>query len=137
MNTQHVTVNLPRSLYDRIRKRADEAQRSVELELLEVVASAIPENDELPGDLARAIQELTLLDDKSLWRAARKKLDSKSAARMASLHKKRQNQGLSKVEAQQLEELVGLYERFMLIRAQSAALLKARGRDVSRLFSKS
>ncbi len=135
MNTHLVTVNLPPPLYDRIRKRADESKRSVEMELLNVVASAIPEGDELPSDLARAVQELSLLDDKSLWRAARKKLDSKSSVRMASLHKKRQSQGLSKAEAQQLEELVSRYERTMLIRAQSAALLKARGQDVSRLLA--
>ena len=126
MNTHLVAVNLPPMLYDRIRKRADKAKRSLEMELLDVVASAIPEEDKLPSDLARAVHELSLLDDKSLWRTARKKLDSKSAARMASMHKKRQKQGLSNAEAQQLEELVSRYERTMLIRAQSASLLKAR-----------
>jgi plasmid stability protein len=135
MNTHLVTVNLPKALYNRIRKRADESKRSVEMELLEVVASAMPEGDELPEDLARAAQEISMLDDKSLWRAARKKLDAKSAAKLASLHKKRQSQGLNKTETQQLEELVGRYERIMLVRAQSAALLKARGQDVSRLIA--
>ena len=136
MNTQLITVNLPKSLYNRIRKRAEESKRSVEMELLDVVVSAMPEGDELPENLARAVQELSLLDDKSLWRAARKKLDAKSAARLASLHEKRQSQGLDNTEAQQLEELVSRYERVMLVRAQSAALLKARGQDVSRLLTK-
>ena len=136
MNTQLITVNLPKSLYNRIRKRAEESKRSVEMELLDVVVSAMPEGDELPEDLARAVQELSLLDDKSLWRAARKKLDAKSAARLAFLHKKRQSQGLDNAESQQLEELVSRYERVMLVRAQSAALLKTRGQDVSRLLTK-
>jgi hypothetical protein len=53
---------------------------------------------------------------------------------METLHIKRQSEGLSAVEEQTLSGLVFRYERSMLVRAQAAALLKARGHDVSSLL---
>jgi hypothetical protein len=51
---------------------------------------------------------------------------------MEDLHLKRQREGLTDAEAKTLDGLVRQYERTMLVRAQAAALLKARGHDVSR-----
>ena len=42
MTIQPVTLNLPGHLYNRLKRRADQAHRTVEAELLEVVASAVP-----------------------------------------------------------------------------------------------
>jgi hypothetical protein len=71
MTSQSVTLNLPGPLYDQLKRRAEQSHRTVEAELLEVVASAVPVVDDLPVDLAEAIAPLALLDDEALWRAAR------------------------------------------------------------------
>ena len=104
------------------------------MELLDVVAAAIPASEELPELLAAAVADLELLDDDALWRAARTRLDSEQSAQMEALHIKRQAEGLSVAEEQTLSGLVFCYERSMLVRAQPAALLKARGHDVSSLL---
>ena len=135
MSVQSVTLNLPSALYARLKQRADRSRRSVEAELLELVATAVPVAGELPADLSEAISPLILLDDEALWRAARSRLAPEAAAEMERLHLKRQHEGLSEAEAQTLARLVRQYERAMLVRAQAAALLKQRGFDVSELIA--
>ncbi len=131
MSVQSITLNLPTALYTRLKRRAEQSRRTIEAELLEVVAAAIPVADELPADLSEAISPLALLDDEALWRAARSRLAPEATTQIESLHLKRQREGLSETEAQTLAGLMRQYERAMLVRAQAAALLKARGFDVS------
>jgi len=95
----------------------------------------VPVANELPADLAEAISPLSLLDDESLWRAARTRLPAESATQLESLHLKRQREGLTEAETQTLSGLVRQYERTMLVRAQAVALLKQRGHDVSHLIA--
>ena len=134
MSLHPVTLSLPKNIYTRLRKRAEKSRRSIEMELLDVVASAMPASEDLPDDLAAAVQELAVLDDDALWRAARTHLDAESSTELESLHTKRQRSGLSDSESQTLSNLVYRYERTMLVRAQAAAILKSRGHDVSELL---
>lgn len=106
MAIQPVTLNLPRALYNRLKHRAEQANRTLEAELLEVVATAVPVADELPTDLAEAISPLALLDDEALWRAARNHLPAEVAAQLEELHLKRQREGLTEAETQTLAGLV-------------------------------
>ncbi len=135
MTMQPVTLNLPSALYNRLKRRAESAHRTVEAELLEVVATAVPEDDRLSAELESAITPLALLDDDALWRAARSRLSSEASAQLEALHFKRQRDGLTDLEAQTTRSLVGQYERTMLVRAAAAALLKRRGYDVSELLT--
>jgi hypothetical protein len=136
MHGQSITLHVPDALYDRLKQRAEQADRSVEDEVLEVVATAIPPDDALPSYLARALAPLTLLDDEALWRAARSHLPPEAAARLAALHAKRQAEGLSDAETRTLARLMRQYERAMVVRAQAAMLLKQRGYDVSELVAR-
>jgi len=126
---------MPSALYDRIKRRAEQARRSVEAELLEAVAMAVPAADELPPELAETISSLAHLDDETLQRAARSHFSAEKATELETLHLKRQDEGLTEDEAQRAAELTGQYERAMLIRAQAMALLMQRGYDVSRLIT--
>jgi plasmid stability protein len=133
MTSQALTVQLPDNLYTRIKQRADQAHRSVEAELLDLLATAVPETDELPADLHQALTALESLDDEELWRAARGRLAVALAAELEALHLKRQREGLNESETQRCAELVRNYERAMLVRAQAIALLHQRGHNVSSL----
>lgn len=135
MTAQPVTVHLPELLYRQLRERADQHRRSVADEMLDLLATAVPSADALPDDLQQAIAPLALLDDPALWRAARTSLPVEAAGHLEALHHKRQCEGLTEIEEQERTTLVRQYERAMLVRAQAAALLKARGHDVSSLLS--
>lgn len=133
MTVQTLTVNVPERLYRCLKQRADQAHRSVEAEMLEVLATAAPVADELPADWAEVLASLSRLDDTVLWQEARRHLAVEVATQLEQLHLKRQQEGLTEAEAQALAELVRHYERAMLVRAQAAALLKQRGYDVREL----
>ena len=136
MTVQVVTLHVPSPLYEQLKRRAAQAQRTVETEILDVVATAVPVGDDLPADLSEAISPLALLDDAALWHAARGHLSAEAVAQLEDLHLKSQREGLDNAETETLRGLVRLYERTMLVRAQAAALLKARGHDVSLLLTR-
>lgn len=135
MNIHPVMVKLPKRLYNRVEKRARQTKRSVESELLAVVTQAMGKEDELPEELSSMLEDLSMLEDKALWRAARGGMKIAESTQMEKLHLKRQQKGLNESESQTLNRLVRQYEKHMLVRAQSAALLKHRGHDISDLLS--
>lgn len=134
MTHKTITLLLPTSLYERLRQRAAQAQRSVEEEAREALASAVGEQDTLPANLEAAIAPMALLSDAELWQACRTRLPQSAVEQLEALHLKRQREGLTEAEAATTAALVHQYERVMLIRAQAAALLKQRGHDVSGLL---
>src|SRR5262245_14397641 len=121
MTVQTLTLNVPEPLYQCLKDRAEQAQRTVEDETLGVLAAALPVNDRLTHDLEEAVAPLALLDDEALWRAARSRLVEEASTQLEELHLKRQRQGLTDAEAQALAALVRQYERAMLVRARAAA----------------
>jgi hypothetical protein len=133
MAYQTVTLNISDALYRRLQQRAEQAHRTVEDEVLELVVSAIPIADELPADLLEALEPLPTFSDTALWRLARLRLPPDISAELEELHFKRQREGLSDGEAQRAAELVQQYDRTMLLRAEATLLLKQRGHDISEL----
>ena len=91
-------------------------------------------HDELPPDLAADVAALALFDDAELWRAARNRLADELSRRAEELHHKRQREGLTAAEAEEIAGLVRQAERVLLLRAAAAQLLHARGHDVSGLL---
>lgn len=136
MAAHSVTLRLPAPLYERYRQRAEETHRSVEAELLDAVATAAPEQEKLPQDLADAISGLEILDDDALWLAARQTFPPEVSSRLEALHLKRQDEGLTVAEQETAAQLVRQYERTMLVRAHAAKLLKQRGHDISGLVAR-
>lgn len=134
MANQSVTLQLPDDLYTRIQRRAQQAQHSIEDELVLLVLAGSLETPSLPDDLVSSLDQLTLLDDAELWRAARSHLAPDDAERLEELHLKQQRVGLDAGEEGTQALLARVYERFMLIRAQAAYLLAQRGHELSSLL---
>lgn len=135
MAARAVTLHLPAPLYDQLQRRAEEAHRSVEAELLEVVSTAVPLEEQLPDDLSEAVSALEALNDDELWQSARTKLPEETVERLEELHFERQRRELTMAENEELSSLVRQYERTMLVRAHAAMLLKQRGYDVDPLVN--
>ncbi len=135
MNAQTVTLHLPVDLYERFERRARERHRSVETEILEVVSSA-PKPEELPAELAQALEDLKHLDDDALLRAAQERFPEDAAVRLEELNLKQQREGLEPEEKQAQAQLLGGCDRVMVMRSEAAWLLKQRGHDVSGLVGR-
>ena len=129
-----LTVQLPEPLYREVQARARRLHRSVEGEVVALLTTALPTLDNLPGALVDEMAQLVFLSDRDLWRAARNKLTSEENEHMQELLSKRQRIGLTRQEEEEVDGLLLRYERSMLLRAQSMALLKERGHDVSDLL---
>jgi plasmid stability protein len=136
MSVQTVTLNLPSVVYKRFKHRANNNHRTIEAELLNVVSTAPATLDELPISLSTELASLALLDDNTLWDAAGSRMPIEKAELLSELHFKRDYEGLSEAESKTLNNLVRQYERYMLIRAKAAVLLKRRGQDISELGPK-
>src|SRR5271157_2845596 len=106
MTLQTMTLNVPEVLYKRLKRRAEQANRTVEAELLDVLVAAVPVSDDLPDDLAEALSSLALLDDEALRRAARSQLVQEATAQLEELHFKRQREGLTEAEVEAQSRLV-------------------------------
>jgi hypothetical protein len=135
MPAHPVTLHLPETLYKRFQQRAEWSHRSLETEILDAVASAASDEDELSPDLMEAVEALEALDDAELWRLAREAMSRSAGQELESLHFKQRDEGLSPEEDARRAELLREYERTMLIRAQAAKLLKDRGHDISRILA--
>lgn len=133
MTLHPVTIELPDAVYERLCRKAEQAHRTVQDELLDVVEAAVLADDKLSPEMEERLASLAVLDDTALWDAARTTIPAETSEELEQLHFKRQREGLTESEAQRAAQLLGQYERAMLVRAQAAALLKERGHDVSSL----
>jgi plasmid stability protein len=131
MSFQTLTVAVPDQIFTRIRDRARQANRTVEAEVLDVLADAVSTEDRLPPDLQAAIDSLELLDEPALRRAFESRLSAEASSELESLHFKERREGLTPDEDQRRRDLIRQYERAMLVRARAAALLRQRGCNVS------
>jgi hypothetical protein len=135
MAAHAITLHLPETLYERFRQRAEWSRRSLETELLEAVASAVPAETELSPELIGTIEALGELADEELWQLARKVMSPQASEELEALHLTQRHEGLSQDEDAARARLLREYEQTMLVRAQAIRLLKNRGHDVSSLLA--
>jgi hypothetical protein len=133
MTLQTVTLDMPLPLYNRLQEKAAQSKRTVEAELLETIAAALPLTDDGALDSTELKSSLTLLDADNLWRIARTHFPLDRSTQLENLHFKRQELELNEMEAREAADLTRQYDRAMLIRAEAIALLIQRGHDTSLL----
>jgi hypothetical protein len=129
---QPITVHVPQSVYERIRRAAEQRRRTVADEVAAVVEQAFA--GEQPPEAAGVVEQLPHLSDPDLWAAARLRVPAKQATRMQNLVWKEQAEGLTAAEQEEADLLQRYAQQVMLVRAEAAALLHERGRDVSGLI---
>jgi ribosomal protein S13 len=107
----------------------------LEAEILDVVATVAADEEELSHDLAQALEDLKLLKDEELWRAARNRLSDEARSQLEALNAKQQRGKLTPSEKETLEQLIDQYDQAVLLRAEALRLLKERGHEVSELLT--
>ena len=135
MTAQFVTVQLPTGLYNRLKQRAEQANRSIEIEMVETVAGALPADDAPPAELAAAMAQLATADDATLLHTAKAHFPEAKSARLEMLHLRRQTDAWSKTEERDAETLTAELEQFMFLRAHAMSLLMQRGYDVAAILA--
>ena len=134
MEWQQVTITLPETIYQRLKRKSQLMQRSVADELVAVVTASLPEEETLPADIEQELSDLELFTDEELWRAARMTAPADKTERMQVLVEKQQLEGLTDAEKQEAAVLSHFFNRVMLVRAKAAVLLKERGHNIDQLL---
>ncbi len=131
MSIQSVTVKLPESVYQQIRRAARKAGRPLDDILVEAVAAAAPMMESPATPLRFALAQMSYLNDAVLWQAARATMPVKQRNRLDFLHDEQQRRSLTPEESSEEQALLTLYRETILVRAQATVLLKQRGYDVA------
>jgi uncharacterized protein YnzC (UPF0291/DUF896 family) len=131
MTVQAITLNLPQTVYEQIRRAAEKTQRPIDEVLVEAVTAVAPVADAAPEWLRANLAQMAYLNDAALWQAARATMLAEQRERLEALHQKQQREGLTPDEQAEEQALLRLYRETVLVRAQAAVLLKQRGYDVS------
>ena len=126
MTLYSVTLDLPSSLYERVKQQAQLAKRTVEAELLEVLEAAVPDANQQATNLNETLSALALLDDELLLNTVHNHLPHDMVVRLEQLNHKQQREGLTKSEAEELEHLAQQYEKAILVRSEALLLLQQR-----------
>jgi len=131
MTVEIVTLQIPEILYQRLLNTARATQRPLEEIMLHAIKiGSPPEWDNVPAEFQAEIATLDKLDDNTLWQIA---LSQKTAADMKRynvLLEGNQSDTLTDTERLELMALRQVADRFMLCKAQAAALLRWRGHRV-------
>jgi hypothetical protein len=129
MSSRNLNVPVSDEVFARIRERARHGKRSMEAEVADVVAEAF--GDPVLPEIGGAVTAVGFLDEPALRVAAESRLSKKESDRLASLHRKRQKDGLTRAEDKERRVLMHRYEKAMVVRATALAELHKRGVDVS------
>lgn len=132
MSVETVTLQIPATLYQRLVNTARATQRPLE----EVVLHALqigspPEWDNVPPEFQADLAALDKLDDNTLWQIARSHKTAEEMERYNTLLEGNSNNTLTEAERLELMALRQEADRFMLLKAQAAVLLRWRGHRVS------
>jgi RNA processing factor Prp31 len=128
---QTLTVRLPDSIYQRLVDLAHKSDRPLEEETVNLINAALMTDVEIVADISDRLNQLALLTDEELWSAATSEVSEDDNDLMQILLEKRQRQGLTPEEFEQVKMLSRHFNHIMMVRAKSVVLLVERGHDIS------
>ena len=131
MSETQVTVELPVAVFEQLQVAAREQHRSIREIVRDLVLRELPGLPSLPPDVKTELAAFTGLSNEVLWLLARSIMTEAEQQELARLNDEAQRRPLTEAEQVRQQALVEVYDRVLLRRAQAAALLKARGSDLS------
>jgi hypothetical protein len=129
MSSQSVTIQLSDPLLRNLRRRAEQACKPLEAEIVRILEGACPDDPDnsLSPELEMVMEALSLMEDHTLWNVASAKIPDSVTNQMEVYYTKRLAEGLSAEEECELAHMEKMFEKNVLVRAQAAMLLKERG----------
>lgn len=131
MSVENVTLQIPEILYQRLVNTAHATKRPLEEIILHSLQiGSPPEWDNVPPEFQADLASLDKLDDNTLWQIARSNKTAADMERYNILLEENSNNTLTETERLELIALRQETDRFMLLKAQAAVLLRWRGHRV-------
>ena len=129
MPKKSITLDLPDDLYEHVRQVAEYSQRPVErvvLESMQLLFAPPPAST----DVATCLAALSHYADEQLWAVVYQRLAWLQSHRLQELSAQKTLGTLSDAEQRDLDTLLALNDRAMLLRSEALLLLKNRGYDI-------
>jgi hypothetical protein len=131
MSVETVTLQIPEILYQRLVNTARATQRPLEEVILHALQiGSPPEWDNVPPEFQADLAALDKLDDNTLWQIARSHITAADMERYNTLLEGNSKNILTEAERLELMAQRQEADRFMLLKAQAAVLLRWRGHRV-------
>ena len=131
MSVETVMLQIPEIIYQRLVNTARATQRPLEEVILHALKiGSPPEWDNVPPEFQADLAALDKLDDNTLWQIARSHKTAIEMERYNTLLEGNSNNILTETERLELMALRQEADRFMLLKAQAAVLLRWRGHRV-------
>lgn len=127
MSNKSITLQLPDELFERVVEAAEAADRPIETVLLESLDVLFP----APNiGLEQSLNALSDYSDTQLWAVVYRQVPWTQSLRLRELSAKGKQAPLTNSEQHELEQLIDLVDRYMLLRSEALLLLKQRGHDI-------
>jgi predicted transcriptional regulator len=129
--TESITLQLPDRLYQRLTNTAQAIQRPLEEVIVRALeVGAPPDWDDVPAEFQADLAALDRPDDAALWQIARSHKTVDEMTRYDELLERNQDGGLTDAQRLELMNQRKEADRFMLRKAQAAAILRWRGHQI-------
>lgn len=127
MVTTMIPVQLPESLFLRLKRAADLTHRSVEDIAATMLEAALPLAADIPPEVARDLAAMHLFSDDALWAATAPTFSPADECRLSQLNMAAGERALTPAEQAEQHSLIAAYRRSVLRRAKALAILAQRG----------
>ncbi len=124
METQTITLELPRGIVERIQHMASLLETPVDDLFAQTMSSSLPDLRDVPTDMQTELARMTWLSDTHLWQIANSSMSEDDQRKLQHFAKQ---VTLTDKEINQLETLRREYGRVTLRKARAYALLSLRG----------
>jgi hypothetical protein len=127
MITTMIPVQLPESLFQRLKRAAELTHRSVEELAAATLEAVLPLAPDVPPEIAHELTAMHLFSDEALWAATAPSLSPTEETRLTQLNSAATERALTRPEQAEQHSLITAYHRSVLRRAKALALLAQRG----------
>jgi rhodanese-related sulfurtransferase len=128
-----VTVHLPNTTLDQLRRTARQQRKTVEDVVRDLVVREVTPLPSLPDDVEEELAAFQHLSVDVLLLLAQNTLSPEQQNEIAQLNQEAQQRTLAPSEQNKQDHLVALYERVLVRRAEASKILKERGYDLYKL----
>ncbi|MBP8002358.1 MAG: hypothetical protein KA314_14435 [Chloroflexi bacterium] len=125
-----VTVHLPNTTLDHLRRTAKQQRKTVEDVVRDLVVREVTPLPSLPDEVEDELAAFHHLSDDVLMLLAQSTLSPEQQNEIAHLNQEAQQRILTSSEQKRQDCLVTLYERVLVRRAEASKILKERGYDI-------
>ncbi len=131
MSTAMVSIQLPDTLFRKLKRAADLTHRPLEEIVVTSLEAMLPTASGLPAEIADELAAMQVYSDAALRAAVEPSMSRAEQKRLEQLNAAAGERALTAAEKKEQQALITAYDRSVLRRAKAMAILAQRGHDVS------